>query len=103
MNLSTIIPLHSRGLKRPYWLLLVLALFLGGQIASAGHWHDSAKTIDHDCALCVLSSATSGAITSNAWHAGVFLSFIFIAFHCAAPLTRGAERFYESRAPPVHS
>lgn len=94
------IQLHARALRRPYWLLLALALFLGGQIASAGHWHDNAKTVDSECALCVLSSATSGAITANAWQATVVSAFIFFAIYFVVPFTRETLRVYNSRAPP---
>lgn len=99
MNFSST-QLQTRALRRPYWLLLALVLFLGGQIASAGHWHDNAKTVDSECALCVLSSATSGAITANAWQAAVVSVFIFFAIYFVVPPARETLRFYNSRAPP---
>lgn len=87
--------------RRPYWLLLVLALFLAGQAASAGHWHDSANTADHDCALCVLSSAGGAALQSSGWQPLAIALCAFTAYFFLTSLRRGAVRFHDSRAPPA--
>lgn len=94
---------NARALRRPYWLLLVLALFIGGQIVSSAHWHDTSHQLDADCALCMLSSANGAAATNAAWQplsvplgAPVFLLFV-------AAIRRIATRFHDSRAPPYHS
>lgn len=95
--------------RRPYWLLLALALFFAGQIAIAAHWHDAApsshtnSTLDSDCALCVLSSTAGAAVVAAALViAGIAL--------CAFLLTEITRTFisqrahaYQSRAPPLYS
>jgi len=87
-------------LRRPYWLVLVLALFFAGQVASSAHWHDAAKQLDADCALCMLSGANGAAAVASAWQplsiplgAPVFLLFV-------TAIRRIAIRFHDSRAPP---
>lgn len=90
-------------LRRPYWLLLVLALFLGGQTAAQDHWHHGGKTVDYDCALCVLSSVTSGAITSDDWVPLVISAFSAIFIYLVVVPARAAVRFHDSRAPPHFS
>ncbi|HSB96844.1 MAG TPA: hypothetical protein VLC91_10355 [Spongiibacteraceae bacterium] len=87
-------------LRRPYWLVLVLALFFAGQVASSAHWHDAATQLDVDCALCMLSGANGAAVVANVWQplsiplgAPVFLLFV-------AAIRRIATRFHDSRAPP---
>jgi hypothetical protein len=89
--------------RRPYWLLLALALFFAGQVATASHWHNDAAKLDADCALCVLSSAAGAAIVPDALIvAGVAVStFIFIEITCAFIYRRVYA--YDSRAPPFHS
>ncbi len=94
--------IDKRRARRPYWLLLVLALFVAGQVAAAGHWHDNSDTHHADCALCLLSSANgAAAIDSTVPFIAVALSeFVFLF---TLPATRGGfSRCYDSRAPPVH-
>jgi uncharacterized membrane protein YhaH (DUF805 family) len=90
----------ARSPRRPYWLLLVLALFLAGQVASTAHWHDALDPTDADCALCVLSSANGAAAVGKDWQfAAVF--FGCIAVFLFVPMARRtAVRFHDSRAPP---
>ena len=88
--------------RRPYWLLLALALFFAGQIASASHWHDAASnTIDSDCALCVLSSATGAAIVSDAFKVASIVLCTFLVVHVARVFVSRRAYSYRSRAPPL--
>lgn len=88
--------------RRPYWLLLALALFFAGQIASASHWHDVASsTIDNDCALCVLSSATGAAIVSDAFNIASIVLCTFLVIHVARIFVSQRAYSYNSRAPPL--
>lgn len=84
----------------PYGLLLVLALFLAGQVASAAHWHDVIDTPDVDCALCMLSSANGAAAIGTGFQ---FLTTFFSGFavFLFVPMARRTVvRFHDSRAPP---
>jgi hypothetical protein len=94
--------MNRRNTRRPYWLLLALALFVAGQIASAGHWHDDSKTLDADCALCMLSGANSGAAIHSAWPLVAVALFAFVSFFVVKLTQRCCSRCYDSRAPPVH-
>ena len=90
--------------RRPYWLLLALALFFAGQIAISAHWHDAASTtLDSDCALCVLSSTAGAAIAADALVvAGIILcTFLLIEISCTFISQR--VHAYQSRAPPFYS
>lgn len=96
-------PLHNalRSRRRPYWLLLVLALFLAGQVASAAHWHDAIDQADADCALCMLSSANGAAAVAAGWQflaapLGSLFVFMFVPM-----VRRAVVRFHDSRAPPA--
>ena len=87
--------------RRPYWLLLVLALFVAGQVAASAHWHDALDQADADCALCVLSSANGSVAVGKGWQfAPIFLCalavFLFIPM-----VRRTVVRFHDSRAPPA--
>jgi hypothetical protein len=94
----------SQATRRPYWLLLVLALFLAGQVASAQHWHDTlSDAADYDCALCVLSGTSTGAITTSAWQAPALIVFAFVFFYCHVATQRAVVRFSDARAPPFYS
>lgn len=93
--------MNRRGTQRPYWLLLVLALFVAGQIAGAGHWHNDNKTLDADCALCMLSSANSGTVIDSAWPLIAAALFAFVFFFVVKLTQRSCSRCYDSRAPPV--
>lgn len=94
----------SQATRRPYWLLLVLALFLAGQVASAQHWHNAVSdAVDYDCALCVLSGTNTGAIITSAWQAPVIIVFAFVSFYCCVAIQRGVVRFNDARAPPFYS
>jgi hypothetical protein len=81
-------------------LLLVLALFLGGQIASNSHWHDTTAPVDADCALCMLSSANGAAAVDSAWKLQVAPFGVFVISLLLVALRRAAVRFHDSRAPP---
>jgi len=83
--------------------LLTLALLIAGQCLSASHWHDSNSTTDFDCALCVLSSATSGAALSSGWLPFDLPLFVFVFFLIVPCARRAAQRFHDSRAPPYRS
>lgn len=87
--------------RRPYWLLLVLALFMAGQCLSVSHWHATTSGSDFDCALCVLSSANQGSAPASGWLLLdlAFFSFVFLLLTCG--VRRSALRFHDSRAPPV--
>ena len=90
--------------KRPYWLLFALVLFLAGQCLSSAHWHDSDQLPDAECALCLLSSANSGAMLTDAWLPLVVVIICApIFFYRNAQVRRIAQRFYDSQAPPSHS
>lgn len=95
--------LNKGSARRPYWLLLALVLFFAGQVAVSTHWHDVANTLDADCALCVLSSATSAAIASDALNIAsiVLCSLLLIEFTCVFVFRRTYA--YQSRAPPLYS
>jgi hypothetical protein len=94
----------SQATRRPYWLLLALALFLSGQIASAEHWHNaSSEAVDYDCALCVLSGVNGAAIVSSAWQAQGVPLFVFISVYFFFFTRRSVVRFNDSRAPPFYS
>lgn len=87
--------------RRPYWLLLALALFFAGQIAAVSHWHDAAASgIDSDCALCVLSSTTGAAIVADAVKIAGIVLCIFFLFHVTRAFVSQHVSFYQSRAPP---
>ena len=92
-----------RTARHPYWLVLVFALFLAGQIASGAHWHDSTQSQDAECALCTLSNAVSGAITSSAWSIAVITAFIAVRFSLQTAPAIAVARCYDSRAPPRFS
>ncbi len=88
--------------SRPYWLLLALALFFAAQIVSTSHWHDAASnTLDGDCALCVLSSATGAAIVSDTFTIASIVFAIFIISHVARIFVFRRVCSYNSRAPPL--
>lgn len=91
---------HVVSARRPYWLLLALALFVAGQCLSVSHWHDFDNRADFDCALCVLSSASGAAALDSAWPslATVLAALVFLVAVYA--LQRGVRRFHDSRAPP---
>jgi CHASE2 domain-containing sensor protein len=87
--------------RRPYWLLLVLALFLAGQVASASHWHEAATApADADCALCILSSANGAAAIAEGWQLPATPPGVFLALFLLVVARRAAVRFHDSRAPP---
>jgi len=87
---------------RPYWLLLALALFFAGQIASASHWHDAASnTVDSDCALCALSSVAGAAIVSDAINIASIVLCTFLVVHVARVFISQRAYSYRSRAPPL--
>jgi hypothetical protein len=95
-------PLHNaiRTARRPYWLLLVLALFLAGQVASSSHWHEALAQADADCALCMLSSATGAAAIATGWQlTAIPLAFFAVSLLLVA-VRRSVVRFHDSRAPP---
>lgn len=94
---------QTQATRRPYWLLLVLALFLAGQIASAQHWHNTAsEAADYDCALCVLSGATA-AITPAALIIAGFALATFVLIAITHTFAGQCVCAYHSRAPPLHS
>jgi uncharacterized membrane protein YhaH (DUF805 family) len=90
-----------RSPRRPYWLLLVLALFLAGQVASASHWHDALDQADADCALCVLSSANGAAAIAKGWQFAAVLFYGIAVFLFVPMARRSVVRFHDSRAPPA--
>lgn len=90
-------PLRNR---RPWWLLLALALFLAGQTLAAAHWHDDSQGLDSDCALCVYSSTATAAVTAAGWQIPVVV-IAAIAFTLVTGVQLIAVRFCDSRAPPV--
>lgn len=93
----------SQATRKPYWLLLVLALFLAGQIASAQHWHNAvSEAADYDCALCVLSGATAAILPDALVIAGIAL-FTFVLLEITRTFICRRVYAYESRAPPLHS
>ena len=93
-----------RATRRPYWLLLALALLLAGQVASAGHWHNNdSNTVDYDCALCLLSGISGSAVTSIAWQVPSVPSFAFFSVYFFFSVRRSVVRFNDSRAPPFYS
>ena len=94
-----------RSQRRPYWLLLVLALFFAGQVASSAHWHaaDSVNQLDADCALCMLSGANGAAAITTVWQSlSIPLGSIFFVYFVAT-MRRSAPRFFDSRAPPQYA
>ena len=94
--------LHDSHRRRPYWLLLVLALFLAGQAAAAGHWHDGGAQADSDCALCLFAGAGSAALTGSGWQPlAICLGITVFLILTGAP-RRSAVRFHDSRAPPAY-
>jgi hypothetical protein len=84
----------------PYGLLLVLALFLAGQIASAAHWHDAVNQLDTDCALCMLSTANGAAALASGWQLPTVLVAAFTVILLSSMVRRTVVRFHDSRAPP---
>lgn len=95
--------IHKTRARRPYWLLLALVLFVAGQIATASHWHNDLNKIDADCALCVLSSATSAAIVDSALPIISVVLCAFILAEITQAIAHRCVRSYDSRAPPQHS
>lgn len=85
---------------KSYGLLLVLALFLAGQIASSAHWHDAASQLDTDCALCMLSTANGAAAVADGWQLLVVPCIILFVLPFPAMVRRTVVRFHDSRAPP---
>lgn len=92
---------NKRRALRPYWLLLALALFFAGQIATAAHWHNDLNSVDADCALCVLSSAAGAAIIDSAVVLVAATLFAFIILLAVPSAYCGVSRCYDSRAPPL--
>ena len=95
---------YTRSNCRPWWLLLVLALFLGGQTLAALHHHDEEMTHkgqvpDHDCALCVYASMATAAIGSAGWQLTISL-FDAVWLTRRVGVRRAAVRFHNSLAPP---
>ena len=87
--------------RRPYWLLLALALFFAGQCLSVAHWHEPSTGFDADCGLCLFSSATGGAFVSTGWLPTAIVASLFLfCFHVPC-VRRSAPRFHDSQAPPV--
>jgi hypothetical protein len=87
--------------RRPYWLLLALALFLAGQLAISQHWHDaSSAAVDYDCALCVLSGVSGAAAIASGWQAIAVPLCVFSTLYFFLVYRRCAIRFNDSRAPP---
>lgn len=84
----------------PYGLLLALALFVAGEVASSAHWHDAAKQLDTDCALCMLSTANGAAAVASAWQLPTVLIAAFIVILQSPTVRRTVVRFHDSRAPP---
>jgi len=99
-NLGNINKLRA---QRPYWLLLALVLFFAGQIATASHWHNNPDTLDADCALCMLSSATGAAIVTHALTFANIAFCIFILAEIIQAIAHRCVRSYDSRAPPQYS
>jgi hypothetical protein len=95
--------INKTSARKPYWLLLALVLFFSGQIAAASHWHDNADVVDADCALCVLSSATSAALVPDALVIASVTLCTFIFIEITRTITRRCVRSYDSRAPPLYS
>ncbi|MET0378699.1 MAG: hypothetical protein ABW049_06860 [Spongiibacteraceae bacterium] len=86
--------------RRPWWLLLALALFLAGQTLAAAHWHDSSQDADDDCALCVYSATATAAVAAAGWHIPVVIAAA-IGFSLFTSVRLVAVRFCDPRAPPV--
>lgn len=99
---SALQPFDRASRRRPFWLLLVLALFLAGQVASAAHWHEAsaALQVDADCALCVLSGANGAAAVAGGWQLPVLPCAILVVFLFVALVRRTFVRLQDSRAPP---
>ena len=89
--------------QRPYWLLLVLALFIAGQAAVAGHWHDKGDPHRAECALCALSSANSAAAIDSQPLIIVAALFVAVYLFTLPSISVGCSRCYDSRAPPAYS
>ncbi len=86
--------------RRPWWLLLALALFLAGQTLAAAHWHDDSQGLDSDCALCVYSSTATAAVAAAGWQTPIVI-VAAILFSLVTSVRLVAVRFCDSRAPPV--
>ena len=90
--------------RRPWWLLLTLALFFAGQTLGAAHWHNDSlshkgKGLDTDCALCVYSSTGTAAVNADGWQIPIVI-FATIWFTALVSFNSVAVRFFDSRAPP---
>jgi hypothetical protein len=90
-----------RSLQRPYWLLLVLALFVAGQVAGFSHWHDAVDQPEPDCALCMLSTANGAAAIAGEWQLPQLPSVYLLVSLLLVAVLRTVERFHDSRAPPA--
>jgi hypothetical protein len=91
--------------RRPWWLLLTLALLLAGQTLAASHWHDESfahkgKSLDSDCALCVYSSTATAAFSMVDFQIAVVIAAA-VWFILATGVRLVAIRFCDSRAPPL--
>ena len=87
--------------RRPWWLLLTLALFLAGQTLAVGHRHDdSFHHPDNECALCVYASTATAAIGGLALPLAIALAAI-AHFLRIRSVRRVVVRFCDARAPPV--
>lgn len=84
-------------------MLLVLALFLAGQVASSAHWHDvaAANQLDADCALCMLSTASGAAAIGAGWQLLIAPCSVLVAVVFLPMARRAVVRFHDSRAPPA--
>jgi hypothetical protein len=91
---------HRRSRRRPYWLVLALALFLAGQVAGSAHWHETASQLDADCALCMLSNANGAAVSAASWPPLTIALSGIVCLVFAVPASRRVVRFFDSRAPP---
>ncbi|MFT3930050.1 MAG: hypothetical protein QM709_07100 [Spongiibacteraceae bacterium] len=100
--MQTLSEFNKSRARRPYWVLLALALFFAGQIAVASHWHEAtANTIDNDCALCVLSSTAGTAIVADAVKIVGIAFCVFFFVHSTRVFVSLRASFYQSRAPPL--
>lgn len=90
--------------RRPWWLLLTLALFFAGQSLAAAHFHNDSrahkgKSLDSECALCVYSSTATAVVNANGWHLPQIVPAIVLSTTLVG-VALVAVRFFDSRAPP---
>lgn len=93
------LPLHRR--RQPLLgLLLTLLLYVGCGAMAAGHLHEDAHSVDHNCATCLLSAQTVAAVDTGAAHIDLVLAPVPLE---AQPTLRAVSPLAQprARAPPV--